>query len=69
MKISKLPVKLAVQIFATQLAPILLYGAEVWGPYVFNDYTDWERNDIEKVHTQFVKRIIGCDVRTSNLMA
>ena len=48
---------------------ILLYGAEVWGPYVFNDYADWERNDIEKVHTQFVKRIIGCDVRTSNLMA
>ena len=30
MKISKIPVKLALQIFSTQLLPILLYGAEVW---------------------------------------
>ena len=50
------------------LLPILLYGAEVWGPYVFNNFSDWEKNEIEKVHTQFLKRILGCDVRTSNIM-
>ena len=64
----ELEIKLALQIFSTQLLPILLYGAEVWGPYVFNNFSDWEKNEIEKVHTQFLKRILGCDVRTSNIM-
>ena len=33
-KLSKLPVKLAIKIFNSQIAPILLYGSEVWGPYM-----------------------------------
>ena len=67
-KICNLPIILALQIFTTQLAPILLYGTEVWGSYVFNNLYSWEKSEIEKVHTQFLKRILGCDIRTSNLM-
>ena len=67
-KISKIPVRLALKIFTTQLQPILLYGAEVWGPYVFNNLCSWEKSETEKVHTQFLKRILGCDIHTSNIM-
>ena len=63
-----MPVKLSLKIFTTQLAPILLYGAEVWGPYVFNNLNNWEKTETEKVHTQFLKRILGCDIHTSNIM-
>ena len=63
-----LPAKLSLKIFTTQLAPILLYGAEIWGPYVFNNLNNWEKNETEKVHTQFLKRILGCDIHTSNIM-
>ena len=67
-RLSQIPIKLALKIFTTQLQPILLYGAEVWGPYVFTDLRNWEKSETEKVHTQFLKRILGCDIRTSNIM-
>ena len=67
-KLSQMPVNLALKIFTTQLVPILLYGAEVWGPYVFKNLINWEKSETERVHTQFLKRILGCDIRTSNIM-
>ena len=51
-----------------QIQPILLYGAEVWGPYVFTDLSNCEKSETEEVHTQFLERILGCDIRTSNIM-
>ena len=30
-KLSKLPIRLALKIFQSQITPILLYGSEVWG--------------------------------------
>ena len=63
-----MPLKLAFKIFTTQLVPILLYGAEVWGPYIFKNLEDWEKSETEKVHTQFLNRILSCDIRTSNIM-
>ena len=68
-RLSLIPVKLAIKISMTQLQPILLYGAEVWGPYVFTDLNKWGKSEIEKVHTLFLQRILGCDIRTSNIMA
>ena len=53
----------------SQLVPILLYGGEVWGPYLNPDFSSWEKTETEKTHTQFLKRILGCDIRTSNIMA
>ena len=67
-KISKLPIKLALKLFNAQILPILLYGAEVWGPCMDFDYPTWEKGKIERVHTQFLKRLLGCSIQTSNNM-
>ena len=68
-KLSKLPAKLAIKIFNSQIAPILLYGSEVWGPYLNYDFIEWDKTKIEQVHTQFLKRVLGCNVHTSNIMS
>ena len=67
-KISKLPKKLAMKLFNSLITPILLYGSEVWGPYMDYDYLSWESSNVERVQTQFLKRILGCNIQTSNLM-
>ena len=67
-KLSLLPTRLALKIFDTQISPILLYGAEVWAPYCGFNFPNWEKSDTEKTHTQFLKRILGCDIHTPNLM-
>ena len=67
-KISILPARLAVKIFESQITPILLYGSEVWGPYVAHDYITWDKSATERVHVQFLKRVLGCNFSTSNNM-
>ena len=68
-KLSRLPVKLAIKIFKSQIVPILLYGSEMWGPYMNFYYSKWETTVIERVQTQFSKRLLGCNLQTSNNMA
>ena len=68
-KLSKLPTKLALKLFSTLISPILLYGSEVWGPFIDFDFEKWDKSKIEQVHTQFVKRILGCNFKTSNIMS
>ena len=68
MKLGFIPIRLSLKIFSSQILPILLYGAEVWAPYSNYNFKNWERSETEKCHTQFLKRIIGCDIRTSNVM-
>ena len=67
-KLSLLPTRLALKIFMTQISPILLYGCEVWGPYLNYDYYSWENSETEKVFTQFIKRILGCAIQSPNIM-
>ena len=67
-KLSTLPTKLALKLFYSQISPILLYGSEVWGPYVNQKYTDCDTNKVERVHTQYLKRILGCNYSTNNNM-
>ena len=67
-KLSQMPINLALKIFNSQVLPILLYGAEVWGPYMFSGTDKWEKSETEMVHTQFLKRVLGCDIHTSNVM-
>ena len=68
-KISKLPKKLAIKLFSSIISPILLYGSEVWGPFMDFDYSTWESSKIERVQTQFITRVLGCNIQTSNMMA
>lgn len=67
-KLSMLPTKLALKVFSSQIAPILLYGSEVWAPYSNFNFENWDRTVIERTHTQFLKRLIGCGIHTPNLM-
>ena len=68
-EISKLPMKLAIKLFNSFITPILLYGSEVWGPFLDYDYLSWEASKIERVQMQFIKRLLGCNIQTSNIMA
>ena len=67
-KLSMLPTKLALKVFSSQIVPILLYGSEVWAPYSNFNYENWDRSVIERCHVQFLKRIIGCNIHTPNLL-
>ena len=68
-KLSKLPTKLVLKLFTTLISPILLYGSEVWGPFIDLDFERWDNSKIEPVHIQFIKRILGCNFKTSNIMS
>ena len=67
-KLSSLPTKLAIKIFNSQIVPILLYGSEVWGPYMGHDFKTWDSSKIERTQTKFLKQILGCNFQTSNFM-
>ena len=67
-KLSLLPMRLALKIFDSQVTPILLYGAEVWGPYLNTNFNLWDKNITEMTHTQFLKRILGCNIQSPNIL-
>ena len=46
-----LSVKTLLKLFDSLICPILLYGSEVWEPYLNHDKEKWDNNPIEKVHT------------------
>ena len=55
----KLPTDIMLKVFDSCVAPILLYGCEVWG---------YENTDIiEKVHTKFCKCIFGVSKLSHNM--
>jgi hypothetical protein len=39
----------------TKKMGILLYNAEVWGVYIKNDFNNWDKLPVEKVHLKFCK--------------
>ena len=61
-------IKIALRIFDACISPILLYGSEVSCTFVDNDYKKWELPHIEKVHTQFLKRMLGVNYSTTNIL-
>jgi hypothetical protein len=48
------------------ISPILLYNSEVWGAYANNDFTKWDKTEIEKNHLKFCKLYLGVNRKTSN---
>ena len=68
-KLSKLPTKLALKLFNALISSILLCGSELWGPYANLDLVKWDKSKIEQVNIQFIKRILSCNVSTSNIMS
>ena len=66
--INRLPIKMALKLFDSLVKPILLYASETWEPFLDNDYEKWEHNEIEKVHVQFLKQLIGVNRSATNLL-
>ena len=66
--INKLPIKVALKLFDATIKPILLYGSEVWEPFLNQDPIKWDGNDIEKTYTQFLKQILGVNRSTTTIM-
>ena len=68
MKLNQLSPKLAIKIFQAQIAPILLYGLEIWAPYMNYDFDTWDKGKTERIQTQFLKQVLGCNFHTTNNM-
>ena len=66
--INNLPIKVALKLFDAIIKPILLYGSEVWEPFLNQDTTKWDQNDLEKTYTQFLKQILGVNRSTTTVM-
>ena len=66
--INYLPIKLALKIFDALVKPILLYASEIWAPFLNHDYDKWDGNDIEKVHLQYLKQLLGVNRSTTNIL-
>ncbi len=67
-QLKHLPVQAALKLFDSTITPILLYGSEVWSIYEKVDDKEWDSNKIEKIHTQFLKRILGVNRSSTNIM-
>ena len=59
-KILRLPVDLALELFDYLVLPVMLYGSEVWG------YSNIEQ--LEVLHRKFIKIILGIKHNTPNCM-
>ena len=50
------------------ICPLLLYGSEVWEPYLKHNDEKWNQNSIVKVHVHSIKRILCLNRFISNAM-
>ena len=66
--INNLPLKVALKLFDSIIKPILLYGSEVWEPFLNQNAEKWDQNDVEKTYTQFLKQILGVNRSTTTMM-
>ena len=66
--INNLPIKVALKLFDAIIKPILLYGSEVWEPFLNQDDSKWDQNDVEKTYTQFLKQVLGVNRSTTTAM-
>ena len=58
--VGKLPPKVAFKLFDSLVLPILEYGSDIW-------FCNEEIPEIERVHTKFIKIILGVHKNASNL--
>ena len=60
--------KTMLKLFDTCIVPIILYGSEVWAPFMNHDWVKWDTTQTEKIHTQFLKRLLGVNRSTTNVI-
>ena len=66
--IKRLPIKAALKLFDSVVTPILLYGSEIWGTYNYLSFEKWDKCDMERVHLNFCKRLLGVNRSTTNIL-
>ena len=63
------PIRTMIKLFDACISPILLYGSEIWAPYLNHSWQKWDTTPIERTHTKFLKRMLGVNRSTTNVMA
>ena len=64
----KLPIRICLKLFDSLLSPIRLYCSEVWAYFDCMDLNKRDTCEIEKMHLNFCKRILGVNRSTSNII-
>ena len=67
-KMTNMPIKVFFKIFDTMIVPILLYCSEIWNTFSGFDARKWDSCEVEKQHTQMIKRCLGVNRSTTNNM-
>ena len=68
-ELNKLSISKCNFLFDALFAPVLLYSSEVWGAYDSLDLKKWEKDPIERFHSQFYKSYLGLNRRAPNVAA
>ena len=61
-----IPIRIWLKILESVIEPIALYGCEVWGPLTNQDFTKWDKHQIETLHAEFCKNILRVQRKTPN---
>ncbi len=62
----QIPIQTWLKILKAIIEPIALYGSEIWGPLKTQDFSKWEKEEIEIMHTQICKNILKVNRATPN---
>ena len=62
------PIKTMLKLFDACITPLLLYVSEIWGAYANIDHNKWKSIPIEEIHTQLLKKILGLNRSTTNIL-
>ncbi len=62
----EIPIQTWLKILKAIIEPIALYGSEIWGPLKTQDFSKWEKEEIEIMHTQICKNILKVNRATPN---
>ncbi len=62
----EIPIQTWLKILKAIIEPIALYGSEIRGPLKTQDFSKWEKEEIEIMHTQICKNILKVNRATPN---
>ena len=69
------PVKVLLKLFSSLVQPIMLYGSEVWGAYLYRSFENISAQSVlynpkfkfESIHISICKQILGLNKKSSNI--
>ena len=53
-----LAIRIWLKTLESVIEPIALYGYEVWGSFTNQEFTKWDKHQIETLHAEFCKYIL-----------